>query len=79
MRLYSGVEDSLDANEGSLVSQIKKRENMIFLLWSVTILSLTVTTSECGIKSDFWWEQETGDFQYGFISVGKIFQMGGLC
>ena len=27
--------------------------NMILLLWSVTI-SLTVTTSECGIKSDFW-------------------------
>ena len=33
--------------------------------------------SECGIKSDFWWRQETGDFQYGFIPVwigSKIFR-----
>ena len=56
--------------------------NMILLLWSVTI-SLTVTTSECGIKSDFWSARN------GRLSI-RIYlrlnllkdissQMGGLC
>ena len=52
--------------------------NVILLLWPPSPLPFHRDhRSECGIKSDFWWRQETGDFQYGFIPVwigSKIFR-----